>query len=245
MTQAPQVTFYVVIPPTPEDAVSAIRPLARLLQEEEPEARKRLGYPTFQVLRRYAKRANAEGFASQLSALGVDGFVISDTQIGGHLFLWAETANQGAGGIAFRDFSGQPLYCPFEDILSVCVGAVRREDGTETLLIDLHRRSTPITPRLDIAYFDFPALTGAAGADAYGFLELLKGKAGSIEIDLGFQDAAQHLVPALRKGLATLPGEFPPSQDKLPVDYDVKSLKLFGVYSYLTREHAVHTARRG
>ncbi|MDK2973003.1 MAG: hypothetical protein PWP23_2758 [Candidatus Sumerlaeota bacterium] len=242
MSQEPRVTYYVIMPATKESDVSGLRPVSRLLQEEEADAKKRFENPTFQVLRRYAKKGNAESFATQLTALGIDAFVVSDTQIAGHLFLWAETANQGAGGMAFRDFSGQPLYCPFEDILAVCVGPARRVDGSETLLVDLHRRSTPITPRIDTAFFDFAAITGEAGADAYGFLEKLRQKIGTIEIDLQFNDVAQHLVPALRKGLATLPGEFGPPEDKMPSPYDGKSVKLFGVYSFLAREFEIQKA---
>lgn len=239
MTETPRNTYYIIMPATRAEDVSAMRPIARLLQEDEEATRKRFGSPTFQVLKRFAKRANAEGLCSQLNALGIRAYCVSDTQIGGHLFLWAKTANQGAGGMAFRDFGDQPLYCPFDDILSICVGPVQREDNSETLIVDLHRRSTPITPRIDTAFFDFAAVTGQQAADVFGFLEILRGKVGQIQIDLQYNDVREHLTPALRNGLATLPGEFGPPDEAMPASYQTRSLKLFGVYSFLMREFEV------
>lgn len=239
MATPPQQTYYIVLLPASGEEPSNLRPLSRLLEESESAVAQRLRCPAYQVLRRYAKKGNAESFHGQLHALGVESLVLSDTQVAGHLFLWASTANQGQGGMAFKDFGGQPLYCPFDDIIAVCVAKVLRRDDTTTMLIDLHRRSTPITPRLDAALFDFEQVMTRSGADADLFLEELQDRLPLIEFDAGFADAAEALEPAVTRGLAKLPGEFAPPHDRLAAPYDSLCLKLFDVYSFLQRERRI------
>lgn len=234
----PQQTYYVVLPAPGADALGLARPISRLVQKEEAEVRESLQCPTYQVFRRYAKRDNADGFRNQLKALGVESFIVSDTAVSGHLFLWGAKANRGAGGLAFQDFGGQPLYCPFDDVLAVCIGSVERDDGSATTLIDLHRRSTPITPRIDSSLFDFAATLGQPGVTPGKFAESIR-TATKAEVDGGFEAARKHLAPVVERGLATFPGRFAPPADKHATLYDPKAIRLFDVYSFLAREHRV------
>ncbi len=239
--QPPQQTFYVVLPAQPPEAADRARQISRLVKKEEDEIRKRLKVPTYQLFRRYARRDNAEGFRNQLHALGVDSFVISDTQVSGHLFLWGKQANRGSGGMAFQDFGDQPLYCPFDDILLVCSGTVKLEDGSTTRLIDLHRKSTPITPRIDARLFDFSVMLAKKGADVDAFYDVLRQEI-PIDFDAEFDQVRSHLNPVVEKGLASFPGEFSPPANSLKLWYDHYDLRLFDVYSFLLREHTISTS---
>lgn len=231
----PQQTYYVVLPRQSEEVLSRARPISRLLRKEEHETARLLRHPTFQVVLRFAKRPNAEGFRNQFHALGGESFIVSDHDIASALFLYAATANQGQGGLAFVDFTDQPLFCPFGDILAVCAGPVLRRDGTETLLIDLHRRSTPITPRLDTAHFDFGALTGTPGDDAYAWLDSLRDKLQDVDFDLDFAEVVEAIAPAVQRGLARFPGEVQPPPEKLQSPYEKASVRMFSVYSFFSR----------
>src|SRR5690606_11006961 len=131
MSSQPHLTYYEVTPPM-NGAEGPLRPLTRLLGEDEPTVSERLKCPTYQVLRRYAQKGNAESFQSQLHARGLESIVISDTHISGHLFVWAASANQGQGGMAINDFDQKPLYCPFDDLITVCIGTVKKKDGGQT-----------------------------------------------------------------------------------------------------------------
>jgi len=234
MTSTPQQTFYIVLPSQSPDASAYARQVSRLMQKEEAEVRAKLQHPTWQVLRRYARRDNAEGFRNQLKAFGIDNLVLSDTQIAGALFLWTARANKGAGGLAFRDFGDQPLYCPFDDIVALCTGTIRRVDGSTTTLIDLHRKSTPITPRIDAALFDFAGAIGGRN-DHKAFVAALYDPART-ELDSGFDAAAPNMAEVVERGLATFPGELPPPPSHLKTDYDPRSLRLFDCYSLFSRE---------
>lgn len=232
----PQQTYYAVLPRQPQELVSRARPISRLLQKEEEAVAQLLQSPTYQVVLRFAKRANAEGFRNQFRALGGECFIVSDHDLASALFLYAATANQGMGGLAFVDFTEQPFFCPFGDIVAVCAGPVMRRDGTETLLIDLHRRSTPITPRLDTALFDFGALTGKAGDDAYAWLDTLRDKLEGVDFDLDFAEVGEQIAPAVERGLARFPGEVQPPAGKLASPYEKLSVRMFSVYSYFSRQ---------
>jgi len=235
MSKKPQQTYYVILCPPDPDTPDRARQIARIMQRDEEQVRQTLQSPTYQVLARYAKKPNAEGFQSQLYALGYNSLVVSDNDIKSHLFMWAMTANKGQGGMAVVDYSEQPLFTPFDDILIVVAGVVKRADESETLMIDLVRKSTPITPRLDTDLFDFEEMLGKEGADAYALLEELKSGT-SLELDLSFNEIQEALVPAVAKGLASHPGMFAPPLDKIGTQYDSTSLKLFNVYSFFTRE---------
>ena len=239
MAKTVQQTYYVIFMPTADDP-DRVRQVSRLLQEDEAKVSQLLQSPTPQVLARYAKKPNAEGFQSQLHALGYQSVVLSDNDVKGMLFIWAKTANKGQGGMAVVDFSDQPLFTPFDDIAEVVAGVVARADGSESLIIDIIRKSTPVTPRLDTDLFNFEEMLGQEGADAYTLLEELK-KATSLDLDLSFNELAEYFVPAVKKGLATHPGMFAPPGDKLAAPYDGKALKLFNIYSLFARLKSVKT----
>ncbi|MCB2156667.1 hypothetical protein KQI84_17460 [bacterium] len=237
MTRQVQQTFYVVLPHQPPDVGGSVRPISRLVKEEEEQIRQRLLIPTFQIFRRYANRSNAEGFRNQLHALGVETFIVSDTELKGHLFLWAKRADQGAGGLAIRDFSDQPLYCPFEDLRAITIGTVQREDGSKVQVIDLQRKSTPITPRIDTSLFDFGAMMNRQDAGVEQFLEVIE-TAADIKVDRDFDAIADHM-PQVREALASHPGEFPPAADAIEVAYDRPYMKSYNLYSFLYRARLI------
>lgn len=243
MAQAPAQTFYVVVPPLPADFTTPpMRPVSRLLQEDEETVAKRLATGTFHLLKRFAKRDNAEGLRNQLHALGLETYVISDQQVHGHLFIWAESANQGAGGMAIKDFGGQPLYCPYEDLLGICTGEVELEGGGKTVIIDLHRKSAAITPRIDGATFEFAATLGQSGVGPREFLDEVEAASGA-HIDRHYGRVAEAMTRVV-KGLATLPSEYMPPDEKLPVPYVREDLRRFNAFSFLLREwRAIEAAK--
>lgn len=230
---APQQTYYTVLPPQPPDVGGAIRPISRLLQMEEDAARELLASRQFHVLRRFAKKPNAEGLVGQLNALGVSSFVVSDGGIRGHLYVWCRSANRGAGGMAFQDFDGKPFYQPFDDLLAVTIVTVPRADGTIATCIDLHRKTTPITPRLDASMFDFARLANRQGAGIAEFLADLE-QVAELKVDQSF-DAARDRLRPLIEDFATAPSMFAPDSSTLPSPYDPRGLRLANVYSFLTR----------
>lgn len=236
-TPTPTQTFYLVLPAQPPDVGASIRPISRLLQEEEPTVRTWLNTPTFRVLRRFAKKSNADGLLQQLKALGIRTFVVSDSQMRGHLFLWCMTANRGQGGMAFRDFSDQPIFVPFPDIAQVTILNVTHDDGAVATWIDLNRRSTPITPRLDASMFDFGKLLNRVDARIEDFLVDL-GTVTDTAVDRGFQkhraDAAQ-----LSKDFASTPSEFAPDRSKLHAPYRRDEARLANIYSFLSRANRI------
>jgi hypothetical protein len=233
MSPIVQQTYYIVLPPPREPFAGPLRPLARLLDEPEDAVKARLAQPVCQFLKRFAKKPNAEGLAGQLHALGLETFLLSDGDVQGHLFLWAESANQGAGGFAMVDFGGQPLYCPFTDVMAVTTGMCVKADGTLTQLIDIHRRSTPITPRIDASLFDFSKTLNRTDANARMFLEHL-----NIVTDLVFDsrfDGVYNLVEKQARALASRPSLYEPPADRLAVAYEPEALATFNVYSLLER----------
>lgn len=234
----PRITYYVVLFQQPPDTGAAIRPIARLLQEEEDAVRAKLLTRTAQVLARFAKKPNAEGLRSQLHAFGIETYIVSDQDIRGHLIVSAATASKGAGGIAFRDFDSKPLYTPFEDIIGVARMDVRRKDGSTATLIDLHRRSTSITPRLDATLFDFPSLLGVPGAGIADFLRELESRA-SLTVDNTFT-AHRDDVLAMVQDFGSRPAEFAPAPEKLPAPYASADLLGASIWSFL-----LYTRTRG
>lgn len=230
-THPPQVTYYVILPPQRPDIGASLRPLSRLLQVDEEAARAKLLTPTFEVANRYAKRANAEGLQGQLAALGVMSLVVSDSEIRGHLIMFVSAANQGAGGMAFRDFNDKPLYCPFDDVGSASLLEVPCEDGKTALLIDLHRRSTNITPRLDVSLFNFESVMHQANAGTEQFLALLEEKAG-VTIDRRFGPNREQLKTLMRD-FGSSPGEFPPPPGMIFSPYSEAALRAANIYSFL------------
>lgn len=232
MSHRPQITYYVIIGKQPADVGSAVRPISRLVDEEEEQIRQKLLTPSFEVLRRFAKKANAEGLRNQLHALGVESLLISDQEIRSHLILFAASASKGSGGLAFRDFADQPLYCPWEDITSVLVLDLETESGGSATFIDLIRQSTRITPRLDTALFDFATLS--EGGDQAEFLTMVAEKSGA-SIDRQFGQHALHMKN-LAKDFGTLPGMFEPPEEVLPSKYSKEFLRAANVYSFLKNQ---------
>ncbi len=229
--QTPQVTYYVILPPQRPDVGGSLRPLSRLLQTDEETVRQKLLTPTFEVLSRFAKKPNAEGLQGQLKAFGLTTLLVSDQELRSHLILSAATANKGAGGIAFRDFNDKPLYCPFEDLAGAALLEVACEDGKRALLIDLHRRSTTITPRLDVSLFDFAAMLGKPGSGYDEFLAELEGRS-SITVDRRFATHKDHMATVMR-GFGTLPSEFPPPPGMILSPYDRNEVRAANIYSFL------------
>ena len=236
----PRITYYVVLFQQPPDTGAAIRPIARLLQEEEESVRHKLLTHTAQVLARFAKKPNAEGLRSQLRAFGIDTIIVSDQDIRGHLIVSAAAGSKGAGGIAFRDFDSKPLYTPFDDIAGVVRLDVLRKDGSAATLIDLHRKSTSITPRLDASLFDFAAMLSQPGAGIEDFLRELESRA-KVKTNVEFGKHRDEAI-ALAKDFGSRPAEFSPPEDKLPSAYASEDLLAASIWSFLvfnrTRDQA-------
>lgn len=193
----PRITYYVVLLPQDVDASVSLRPLSRLLEADEERLHEVLETETYEVVARFAKKANGQGLQSQLTALGVRSLLISDQDIRGHVILSVATASMGAGGLAFRDFEDKPLFCPFEDVVGVLMMDVVYEDGVPTTLVDIHRRSTNITLRLDRSLFDFAQVMNSPGAGLEEFLGHLVEKTGAT-LDAVFQSNVEHLTKAAR-----------------------------------------------
>lgn len=240
MSSGPMQTYYVIMPPQPPDTGSAIRPLTRLLHEDEEKVRARLLCKTYQVLQRFAKKPNAEGLVGQLNALGVQSFAVSDQGIRGALFVWCRSANKGAGGFALKDFNDQPFYCPFNDIANVSILRAEGEHGYHTKFIDLHRRSTPIIPRLDTAMFDFAKLVNRDGAGIEDFLDELEQNA-ELKVDREHPKNSESVL-TLAKDFASAPSMFAPDPDLLQVPYVTEPLRAANLYSFLARVHRVEGA---
>jgi hypothetical protein len=234
---APQVTYYVVLPPQPPDLGASIRPISKLLREDEETTRQKLLTQTFEVVQRFAKRANAEGLRGQLAAFGVESFVVSDQEIRGHLFIFAATASKGGGGMALRDFADKPLFCPFNDITNIVLLPVMCDDGKEATLIDLHRKSTNITPRLDVALFDFPQMMADEKAGYEEFLHELEAKSGAT-VDRGFGQHGDKLTEVARD-FGSIPGMFEPPPAMLVSTYNKDAIRAANFYSFLTLQRQV------
>lgn len=228
---APKVTYYVVLPKQPPDVGGSVRPISRLIKEEEETVRAKLLMSTFQVLRRFAKKANAEGLRSQLQSLGVTSFVVSDQEIRSHLFLYAAAASRGGGGMALRDFADKPLFCPFLEIRGITVMQVRTEDGKRATLVDLHRPGTNITARLDAALFDFSQMLDKKDANVEDFLKELSQKC-SVEVDRRFNANEEQLLESTRS-FAASPSQFEPPPAMIVSPYDRHSIRAANVYSFL------------
>jgi len=143
--------------------------------------------------------------------------------------------------MAFKDFGGQPLYCPFDDVLMISIGEIQREDGQRTLLVDFIRRSTPITPRIDSGLFDFGRTLDRPGAnveDLFSEIQMLI----DVPFDRRFQDVIEHLE-SVYKGFASHPSEYPPK--KLPSPYVKFPLRNFNLYSLLMRERLLALGQDG
>jgi len=240
MSSAPAQTYYVIMPQQPPDIGASIRPIARLLQEEDEQVRQRLVVRGFQVLRRFAKKANAEGLHGQLHALGITTIVISDLATRAHLFMWCKSARRGGGGMALADFSGAPLYCPYPDFVSVSILPVRREDGTSTTFIDLHRKSAPITPRLDAAMFNFPEMLVRADATMDHFLDDLEANT-NLVIERQFEENRERMTQVVND-IAERPSEFAPTKDALPSPYVRQDLLNASIYSFLIRAQLIESS---
>ncbi|MCC5875719.1 MAG: hypothetical protein JJU11_05830 [Candidatus Sumerlaeia bacterium] len=216
-TKAPRITYYIVLLPQHGDTMPSLHPLSRLLQIEEDKLKALLELETYDVVSRFAKKANAQGLQSQLTALGVSSILISDQDIRGHMILSAASANVGAGGLAFRDFEDKPLFCPFDDIVGIVMMVVGCNDGTETTLVDIHRRSTNITLRLDRNLFDFSRMLNREGAGLEDFLDHLVEKTGA-GLDAIFEIHRDQLV-AKSRDFATRPIDLAPPLNKIEAPY--------------------------
>ncbi|MBI5154682.1 hypothetical protein HZA57_05540, partial [Candidatus Poribacteria bacterium] len=114
------------------------------------------------------------------------------------------------------------------------------EDGSKTRLIDLHRKSTPITPRVDASLFNFEKTLNRQGATMEKFLEEISVVA-SVEFDPAFDSMESHMEAVVR-GLASMPGEYPPPLQRLKAAYSRESVKRFNAYSFLARARKVSAA---
>lgn len=231
---APQVTYYVVLTKQRPDIGGSVRPISRLIKESEDVTRGKLLTNTYDVCQRFAKRANAEGLRGQLDALGVRSFIVSDQEIRGHLFLYAATASKGAGGMAFRDFSDQPLFTPFDDICKVVVMETNTEDGKGATLIDLHRTSTNITPRLDAILFDFSQMMGSEDAGLEEFLKEIENRAHA-KVDRRFDKVRAELLKTM-EDFGSQPPTFEPPPAMLVSSYMRDDLRAANIYSFLLRQ---------
>lgn len=228
---APRITYYVILFQPPPDCGSSIRPIARLLKDEEENVRKKLLTKTFEVLARFAKKANAEGMQNQLHALGVETIIVSDQDLRGHLFVGASSASKGAGGIAFRDFDDKPLYTPFEDIAGVTMLEVQCQDGSIATILDLYRKSTSITPRIDAAHFDFPSLLDQPGAGIEEFLTELESHT-KVETDRTYGLHEQEILDA-SVDFGSKPALFAPPDSALKSPYEKDAIKAASIWSFL------------
>ncbi|MDX2177179.1 MAG: hypothetical protein SF028_12000 [Candidatus Sumerlaeia bacterium] len=230
---APQQTYYLILPPQPPELELPARPVARLLQEEEANVPGLFKSPGYTVLRRFAKVANAEGLKQQLEAFGARAFVVSDGALRGHLFIWVKDARHGGGGMALTDFAGQPIFCPWNDIAALVLMEVERVDGTLTRWVDLVRKSSPVTPRLDTAMFDFPAMMNRSDATLRHFLDTLE-ESSACAVDMGF-GRSQKAMAQVVADLATAPSEVAPPSAALPQGYARAAHRAANAYSFLRR----------
>lgn len=230
---APAVTYYVVLPKQSPGVGSALRPVSRLLQEEEDVVRGRLLVQTFVVLRRFAKKANAEGMLNQLNALGLEAFLVSDNALRSHLILYAATASKGTGGMAFRDFADKPLFCPFPDVVRVLRMDLPTESGGSTVVIDLLRRNSNVTPRIDTALFDIPQMLGLERAGPDELLAAI-GEATGVAVDDSFNHHRAE-AEALAQDFGALPAEFSPPEAMLVEPYIPAVARAANLFSFLAQ----------
>lgn len=233
---SPRITYYVVLLPQETETPPSLRPLTRLLEMEEERIRGLLETETYEVIARFAKRANGQGLQSQLTALGVRSLLISDQDIRGHLILSVATANMGAGGLAFRDFDDKPIFCPFDDVVGVLMMAANYEGGEETTLVDIHRRSTNITLRLDRTLFDFAQVMNVPGAGLEEFLTHLVEKT-EASLDAIFEANRDQLTRAARD-FASRPIDLAPPPDKVPAPCLRDHLVAANLYSFVRSTEA-------
>jgi hypothetical protein len=189
----------------------------------------KLRTPIYEVIARFARSANAQGLVQQLTALGVNCFMISDQEIRGHLIVAMKTANRGAGGVAFRDFDDKPLFCPWEDMAGICVLEVFTENGEQATLIDIHRKSANITPRLDVALFDFPTMLSKPGSTFEDFLVELETKT-ALRLDRLFAQNYKAAMDA-STNFGSRPAFLGPAAAALASPYDRHSLAAANLYS--------------
>lgn len=227
-TSPPQLTYYIVVCRLADPDIT-VRHVARLVQDEEENVKRKLQTRTYEVLGRFARRANAEGLRQQLFALGVPTFILSDQDIRGHMIVSVASANRGAGGMALRDFEEKPLYVPFEDIAAIAVIDLKCENGLRATLIDLHRHSTNITPRLDAALFDFEGILQKNNAGLEDFLKDLQNRT-QAPIDRDFSPNQGQLIRAARD-FAARPAFFPPPRGRLISSYVPQDLDAANLYS--------------
>jgi hypothetical protein len=227
----PQITYYVVIPPLPGLDSPPLRPISKLVQIEEDMVAKKLRTGTFEVMGRFARAANAEGLVNQLKALGVDSFVVSDQDIRGHLIISVAGANRGGGGMALMDFNAKPLFCPYDDLAGICVLEIYCEGGGQSTLIDLHRKSANITPRMDVSLFDFPKMLGSPGATYEDFLLDLVNRT-DLRLDRHFATNYQDVIQATAN-FGSRPTVFTPPAEKLASPYDKHSHDAASLYSFV------------
>jgi len=224
----PAITYYVVCTAQSGD-LPPLRPVSRLVQQEEAEVQKKLQTNTYAVLGRFARQANAQGLVQQLTALGVNCFTMSDQEIRGHLIVSMRTANRGQGGIAFRDFEDKPLFCPWDDMQGICVLEIYTERGGMATLIDIHRKSANITPRLDVALFDFAAMLNTPGATFEDFLIELENRT-SLRMDRLFAQNYQQVMDAAAS-FGSRPAVFSPPDATVEAPYDRHSHQAANLYS--------------
>ena len=213
----PRITYYVVFLPQAPDSKPSMHPLKRLLQMEQEQLDILFQKETYEVIGRFAQKANAQGLQSQLTALGVRSILLSDQDIRGHMILSVGTANMGEGGLAFKDFEEKPIFCPFADIVGILMMVVRCNDGSETVLVDIHRRSTNITLRLDRNLFDFPKMLNKEGAGLDEFLSRLVEKTGA-ELD-GIFELHREILAKTARDFGSRPIDLPPPPGRISAPY--------------------------
>ncbi len=228
--QAPQNTYYVIVSQQSAEAKSSLVPISRLIDKEEDICKRYLETQSYAVIRRFAKKANAEGFVGQLHALGVESRMVSDNDLKGHLILYAATANRGQGGLSFRDYSDEAFYCPFEVISGCAVLELGTDGGDSGILIDLYRPNTNITVRLDSSVIDFSQITGVDGDDYTQFLELLEQNT-PVSVDKEFGKNKGEMLQCVQD-IVTLPSEFTPPPAMSVTTYDKKQLRAANLYSF-------------
>lgn len=228
---APKITYYLILLPQDPDAIGPIRPLSKLLQLDEEKVEELMRTDTYEVVARFARKPNAEGMKNQLFALGIETVLVSDQDIRGHLFVSAASASKGAGGIAFRDFDDKPLYTPFEDIAGIGLLDIPRKDNTQATVLDLYRKSTNITPRIDVALFDFPSMFSNDSATFENLVREIEDRC-LITTDRTFGEKSAKLIE-LAKNFGSRPVVFEPPADRLSSPYDTRSLIGSSLWSYV------------
>jgi len=235
----PATTYYVVIFPQNRQVLESVEEIARLLKIDPKESKQKLKTKGFEILSRFAKKANAEGLCHQLKAFGVEAFIVSDHDIRSQMIVAQKTANAGEGGFAFRDFEDKPIFCPYNDVIAITSLSIDSDEGSPINMVDLHLRASNVSPRVYTELFDFAELVDKPNAGTREFFQFLEWKT-NIHPDETFEKHRAEILAAV-KGFGSNAVLLPPPQDRMKGEPDTVQLKAGNIFSIL---HSLHAKTR-